>query len=88
MICLKYILNGDVILLLSISGVGKLINPVPAMKLLNNLPLFPQMLIIPTVSVMPILKLLVALEIIFNYRRFITYGANLFLMNMICNISL
>lgn len=87
MIYLKCILNGTVILVLSISGVGKLINPVPAMQLLEKLPLFPHALIILTVSVMSILELLVALGIIFKYRKFITYSANLFLFAGFFRIS-
>ena len=66
-----------ILIVLVISGIGKIINPLPAMELMQLLPLFPNFMILPTISIMPILELAIALAIIFRYKKVITYSINL-----------
>lgn len=68
-----------ILLVLVISGIGKIIDPVPAVQLMEKLPLIPNFMIIPVISVMPVLELAVAIGMIVRYKKIFTYSLNLFL---------
>ena len=81
---------GDTIIVffLIISGIGKIIDPTPAMLLLEKLPLVPNSIILPIVSIMPILELIVAAGIVFKYKKLLTYTLNLCLFSCFLIISI
>ncbi|MBN2280097.1 MAG: hypothetical protein JXQ65_05925 [Candidatus Marinimicrobia bacterium] len=76
---MKLLSNGIILIVLILSGIGKIIDPLPAIQLMEKLPLIPNILILPIASILPALELSLALGILLRYKKFIIYSVNLLL---------
>jgi len=56
-------------LVLVVSGIGKVIDPVPTIEILQQTPHFPDWMIIPVVSVLPIVEIVMAIALVIRYRE-------------------
>jgi len=56
-------------LVLVVSGIGKVIDPVPTIEILGQTLLFPEWLIIPVVSVLPVVEIVMAIALVIRYRE-------------------
>ena len=54
---------------LGISGIGKIIDPTPMIEILGQTLHFPGWLILPLVSVLPVIEIALALALVFRYRE-------------------
>ena len=62
-IAIKYI----IVLNLGVSGISKILVPFPTIQALQETPNFPEFLILPAVSTLPVIEIVIALGLIFNY---------------------
>ncbi len=81
-------INGIIVFVLLISGIGKIIDPMPAIQLMQKLPLIPDFLVLPIASIMPVMELAIAAGIIFRYKKELTYLLNLLLFSGFFVISI
>jgi len=82
------LINGIIVFVLLISGIGKIIDPMPAIQLMQKLPLIPDFLVLPIASIMPVMELAIAGGIIFRYKKELTYSLNLLLFFGFFGISI
>lgn len=58
------IIKGILGAILLISGVSKIIDPLPAMTILDSIKIFPNLLITPTIALLPIIEIALALGLL------------------------
>lgn len=56
-------------LVLVVSGIGKLIDPGPMIEILGQTPHFSEWMIIPVVSVLPVVEIVLAIALVIRYRE-------------------
>jgi hypothetical protein len=56
-------------LVLVVSGIGKVIDPGPMIEILGQTPHFPDWMVIPVVSVLPVVEIALAIALVIRYRE-------------------
>ena len=80
----KNILKIILALILIISGTSKIIDPEGAIGLLSVIPVFPRFLIIPTVSLLPVIELSIGFLLLLNiYQKLTTIVAFLLFLSFL-----
>ena len=60
------------VVILMVSGVGKIINPSATISVLLAIPIFPNIFIIPIISLLPLVEIIIGLALIINHNSFVT----------------
>ena len=51
------------------SGISKAVNPILMMEVLKSVPVFPEIFILPTITLFPVLEIVIAVFLIMKYRE-------------------